>query len=264
MPKIVELIGPSGVGKTSVYKELRKAWKPDHNWVPYDYVKYSRERVLKSYIRKVFTRLIPLLLNKKESVERTRIVNHWKFIDQDNETFLRDKYADLKSTVMDLVGEHCDKGFDGSDKRFITIYMIMWSIAYIETIRSIKGDNRLCILKQGEGFVCRIMHLNSPSFKKKDLMQYLDVIPFPDILIQLDVHPDEIMRRIKNRERTSTLHKGMDEEMIYEYTTKTIEYFNISMEEAKNAGVQVHKVDSTLNSAFQTSKMIKKILSSQK
>ncbi|MDR9366926.1 MAG: hypothetical protein RI575_16440 [Balneolaceae bacterium] len=264
MPKIVELIGPSGVGKTAVCKELKKAWKPDHNWVPYDYVKHSRERLLKSYIRKVFTRLIPLLFNKKESVEKTRIVNDWKFIDQNNKTFLGDEYEELKSTVMDLVEEHCKKGYDGSDKRFITIYMIMWSIAHIETIRSIKGDNRLCILKQGEGFVSRIMHLNSPSFNEKDLMQYLDVIPFPDILIQLDVHPDEIMRRIKNRDRRSTLHKGMDEEMIYEYTNKMIEYFNISMEKAKNAGVQVHKVDSTLNSAFQTSKMVKKILSSQK
>lgn len=262
MPKIVELIGPSGVGKTSICQQFKKDWKFDYNWVPYDYVKHSREKLLKGYIRKVFNRFIPLLLNKKNSVEATRIVNEWKFIDQKNETFLGDKYSDLKSTVMDLVEDHCHKGFDGSDKRFITIYMIMWSIAHIETIKTVKEDDRLCILKQGEGFVSRIMHLNTPSFHEEALMKYLNVIPFPDILIQLDVHPDEIMRRIKHRERRSTLHKGMDEKVIYEYTKETLKYFNISVEEAKKAGSKVYKIDSTLKGVSQTSKKIIEILTS--
>lgn len=263
MPKIVELIGPSGVGKTAIYQQLKKDWTSEYNWVPYDYVKHSRKKVLKGYIRKIFSRFIPLLFNKKESFETTRIVNEWKFIDKSNEIFLGDKYSDLKSTVMDLVGNHCDEGFDGSDKRFITVYMIMWSIAHIETVRSIKGDDRLCILKQGEGFVSRIMHLNTPSFNEKSLKQYLHVIPFPDILIQLDVHPDEIISRIKQRDRTSSLHKGMDDEMLYKYTTKTIKYFNTSMEVAKKSGSQVYKLDSTLKNVTQTSSMVKEILSSQ-
>jgi deoxyadenosine/deoxycytidine kinase len=261
MPKIVELIGPSGVGKTAVYKRLKNDWEPDYHWVPYDYLEHSRKKLLKGYIRKLFSRFIPLLFNKKESVETTRIVDEWKFIDQSNETFLGDKYKDLKSTVMDLIGEHCDKGFDGSDKRFITIYMIMWSIAHIETINSFKKDSRYCILKQGEGFISRIMHLNTPSFNKEALLQYLGVIPFPDVLIHLDVHPDEIIRRIKNRERVSTLHKGMDDKTLKEYTNKTIDFLNISIDEAKNAGVQVHKVDSTIQHVVETRDMIKEFLS---
>lgn len=262
MPKIIELIGPSGAGKTNIYNQLKNQWNPNDNWVPFDYIHSTRKKLLKRYTRKVFKRVIPMLFNKK-SIEKTKITEEWKFIDHTNRTFLGDKYADFKTTIMDLVEEYCKEGFDGSDKRFNTIYMIMWSLAHIETVKSNVNDNRYCLLKQGEGLVSRIMHLTTPGFNEKALRQYLQVIPFPDILIMLDVQPEEVMQRIKNRNRYSSLHKGMNEDMIYEYTKDTIKYLHISLEEAEKSGSKVYKLNSTLDSIDQTSKKVLEILSAQ-
>lgn len=262
MAKTVELIGPSGVGKTAIYDQLKQEWVSGCNWVPFDYLTHSREKILKRYLKKLLYRFIPLLLNKKGSIKNTTVIDKWGFIEHDNSTFLSEEFSVFKTTVMNLIEEHCRKGYDGSDKRFKTVYMMMWSIAYIETVNSMKRDNRLCILKQGEGLVSRIMHLNSPSFDEKALMQYLDVVLFPDVIILLDVYPDEIMRRIKNRSRISTLHQGMDNDMMYDFTLKTMKYLEIAAEEAERKGAKVHRLDATLNSESQTAKKIIELLAS--
>lgn len=262
MARTVEVIGASGVGKTTIYNQLKEEWEPNNTWVPFDYLKHSRDKILKRYFKKLFFRFIPLMLNKKESMKNASVSDQWRFIEHDNKTFLSEDFSDFKTTVMNLIDEHCREGYDGSDKRFKTIYMMMWSIAYIETVKSIKNDNRLCILKQGEGLVSRIMHLNTPSFDEDALMQYLDVVPFPDHLILLDVHPDEIMRRIKNRGRVSTLHHGMDSNMICEFTKKTMEYLKIASEAAEKKGSNVHRINATLTSETQTAKKIVEILAS--
>ena len=41
MPKIVELIGPSGVGKTAIYNEIRSLWQLEYNWVTFDDLGYK-------------------------------------------------------------------------------------------------------------------------------------------------------------------------------------------------------------------------------
>lgn len=262
MPKTVELIGASGVGKTSVYKELQSKWEPGYNWVTYDKLKYDRTELLKRSVKSAQRLLLRLLPSSKSNQKKTDLPEKWKFIDKNSLTFRGEKYNEFKSVIMDLIQEHCIKGYEGTDKRFVTTYMMMWSLAHVDNVYSKKNDDRLCLLKEGEGLISRIMHLNTPSFDEEALNNFLELVPFPDYLILLESTPGLIMERIKNRNRISTLHKGMDEDTIAEYTTKTIKFFHIAMEKARRKGVNVYKVDATL-SLEQTTGQVVDILSSR-
>lgn len=246
MPKTVELIGPSGSGKSSIYNNLRSLWKDDYRWVAFDDMNRSKSKMAYRYFKKANNILLDLLpfINAK-SQQKNHVNEKWGFINYRDSIYLGDDYKDLKTIIMDLVNEHCSKWYDETDRRFVTLYMIMWSMAYWDKLHSRKNDDRLCILKQGEGFVSRIMHLSSPSFDENALQKYLSQIPLPDSLIFLDVNSEKILERINSRQRLSTLHVGMNKNALYNYTQKTINHFQIAMEFAENKGVNVHCVDAS-------------------
>jgi thymidylate kinase len=260
MAKAVEIIGPSGAGKSTIYKTLKSDWEFEYNWVTYEQLKYSNGRISDR-----FSRLSKALLNKSKSLlsskrKKPAIVPEWGFISHSDRTFLGDKYSGFKKIVMDLIEDHCRTGYSGEDKRFITIYMIMWSIAYYETIKAAKNDNRFCILRQGEGLISRIMHLNSPTFDEDALKIYLEHVPFPDILIYLDVEPESVVERVMTRDRKSTLHDGMSEDVILEYTKSTRELLSKASVYAEKAGKKVYRLDAS-QPVEKTVSQIKTILS---
>lgn len=262
MLKTVEIIGPSGSGKTAVYRELRSQWKDGYNWVAFDDLNRSKKRLRKRYLRKILRMSSNLIPGGGQKAKKAEANSEWDFVNYDNLIFLGGDYSDLSTVFMDLVEEHSSEWYDGSDKRFVTIYMLMWSIAHFDKVITRQNDDRYCILKECEGFISRIMHLNSPSFDEKALQKYLDNIPFPDYLIFLDVTTEEVVERIKNRDRLATLHKGMTDEQIYEYTSETINFFHLSIKKAKEKGTKVFKIDAS-KSLEQTTNEIINIFSSK-
>lgn len=245
MPRIVEIIGPSGSGKSTIYNLLNTRWKSEYNWVTYDQLQASHVSIFDRISRKFSKAIKKLSPFSNPKPRKTQINPEWKVIKNHNDTFLGDDYSDFKMVLMDLVEEHCKSGFTGVDKRFITVYMVMWSIAYIETIKSYKNDDRLCILNQGEGLISRIMHLNSPTFDEKALKSYLYSAPHPDVLILLNVDADEILNRVKERDRLSSLHARMDEQKILEYTKKTNEMLLNASNILEKSGVDVYRIDAS-------------------
>jgi len=255
MLQAVELIGPSGAGKTAIYQALKSKWRPEYNWVTFDDHKYSGKRVDSAFFNAIKNR-ISKIISPLENRTRAEMNPQWKFIDYDNRIYLGDGYDYLKTDLMDLVEEHCSKGFDGSDKRFNTLYMLMWSMGHLDKIKSRKNDQRFCILKQGEGLVSRIMHLCTPSFDEKALHKYMDTIPLPEVIFKLDISVEEVMKRIEHRNRTSSLHKGMDAEVILNYTLKTHEYLNRACEIASLDGTRVFHIDAEVEVEDSTDQII--------
>lgn len=243
MAKIVEIIGPSGSGKSSVYKGLKEKWQYNLNWVTYDQVNYSPEAKIGRILKKVQRILKDIIPRKKPDVPKPAVINDWKFVGSNNDYFLSTEHDEFKSVLMDLVEEHCKVGFSGDDKRFITAYMIMWSMARIDTVRFIDNNNRYCILDQGEGLISRIMHLTTPSFDEKALSFYLEYVPYPDVLFYLDTDLDIIIERVKTRSRSSSLHEGMDESEMIQYTEKADRFLHKAVDYLDSKGVEVHKID---------------------
>lgn len=245
MPKIVEFLGPSGVGKSALYHAVRKKWRPECPWVTFHDLHYRKKRFPADYYKLFDKVLKKLLLNPKGEHTRTRVDEAWGFLNGDVSAFLGDKNPEFTSVIMDLIHEHCAKGFDGSDRRFVTAYMMMWSIAHVHAVKAAEGDDRACLLFEGEGFLSRIMHLTTPSFDEEALAAYIRTAPLPDILFLLESPVDEIVKRIKSRNRFSSLHRGMDEEMIFNYTVKTRKLMKRASNMAEESGVGVYRLDTT-------------------
>lgn len=243
MPKIVEIVGPSGSGKSSVYISLKRQWDFKYNWVTYNQLQFSNVGTIEKLVRKAKTAINEFSPFRDTKVRSTEMKSEWKFVRNRNDTFLGESYSEFKSVLMDLVDEHCKEGFTGADKRFITVYMVMWSMAYIDTVKEIKDDDRYCILNQGEGLVSRIMHLNSPSFGEAALKKYIESIPNPDVLFFLETDAEKILERVQSRDRWSTLHEGMNSEQILQYTEKTNHLLSMAATILEEDGVDVHRVD---------------------
>lgn len=228
MPKVVELIGPSGVGKSSLYFSLEKQWKESDDWAIYHDFMYRRR---KWSLEGILLKLKSIFFAVSDS---DYFWSEGKIIDQKKE--FAQKYPEFIQTVLDLVEEHSKEGFNGEDKRFQVIFFMLKSIERVNSVME-KSDDRACLID--EGLVSRLMHLNSPSFSKKDVDRYIDSMPEPDAIIYLNTEADEILNRIKKRKKTSTIHSGLTEQEIIESTENTQELIQYSLSSLKESGVEI-------------------------
>lgn len=241
--KIAEFLGPSGVGKSALYHEVRKRWEPSKSWVTFDDVFATPKRFPGTYIRSVYR---PLKKALKEPYDYSRGLsnyNIWEQLDGYSNPFLFGEYGDFFHTMLDLVEKHCKVGYSGQDKRFQAFFMIMWSVGQLNTILELQDDHRLFLMKDGELLLSRIMHLNSPTFDDEALQAYLNVVPRPEAVVKLTASPERILSRIKQRDRVASLHLGMDDETIYNYTINTMEMLAKACERLKLRDVQVLEVN---------------------
>lgn len=241
--KIVEFLGPSGIGKSALYHELRKRWSPDAKWVTFDELFATPKSFPGTYVRTIYR---PLKKAWKEPYDYTRSLknyNIWDQLDGYSNPFLFGEYGVFFQKMMDLVEEHCREGYSGEDKRFQTFFMIMWSVGQLNTVLELKGDERLFLMKDGELLLSRIMHLNSPSFDEDALQEYLEVVPKPKALVRLIASPEQIVQRIKKRDRVASLHLGMDDETLFTYTVDTLKLLEKACALLKSDGVPILEVD---------------------
>ncbi len=241
--KIAELLGPSGVGKSALYHELRNRWKPADKWVSFDDIFATPKQFPGTYIRTVYR---PLKKAWKDPYDYSRSLknyNIWDQLDGYSNPFLFGEYGDFFHRMMDLVEQHCKVGYSGEDKRFQAFFMIMWSVGQLNTVLELEGDDRLFLMKDGEMLLSRIMHLNSPSFDEDALRAYLEVVPKPEVLVRLIAPPEQIVKRIKQRDRVASLHLGMDDETIYRYTHDTLIMLGKACELLKSEGIPVLEIN---------------------
>ena len=246
MPKIVELLGASGVGKSSLYYSLQKKWEKKDNWAIYHDFIYKRKD--KS--------LVSIMLKLKSFLYKVSETDyHWndgKIADHKKEFAV--KYSDFIAVFLDLVNEKAKYGFDGVDKRFFMIFYMLKSIERLHNVIEKKSDERVCLID--EALLSRIMHLNSPDFTQNDLLSYLDAMPLPDAVIYLHAPADQIIHRIRKRDRTSTLHAGMEEVDILKYTVDTQQLMEYSLDILKGKGVSILRLDAGQSLSALTSESV--------
>lgn len=254
--KIVELLGPSGIGKSALYHELRSRWKPSDEWVTFDDIFATPKQFPGTYLRTVYRPLKKAWNEPYDYTRSLRNYNIWDQLDGYSNPFLFGEYGGFFHKMMDLVEQHCKVGYSGDDKRFQTFFMIMWSVGQLNTVLELENDTRLFLMKDGELLLSRIMHLNSPSFDEDALHEYLDVVPKPEALVQLVAPPDQIVKRIKQRDRVASLHLGMDEETLFTYTISTLEMLGKACDYLKTRDVPVLVVDAEKDVAQNANQII--------
>lgn len=213
MPKVVELLGPPGIGKTSLYNALQIKWNENDSWAVYHDFRYKRRRggfTLKEIVNALINRF-------RKHYHIDYILNDGKL--EFGERLFAEKYPDFTKAMLDLVQLHCKEGFNGFDKRFDSFHYMTRTMEQLYAVAQRKNDPRICVMY--EAFLCRIMHLVSPGFDEHALSQYLEHMPSIDAVIYLKADTERVVSRINNRQRTATVHSQLNSEQLYSFTGQT-------------------------------------------
>ena len=236
MPKIAEILGPSGVGKSHFYNSLQKIWHENYTWVPYHDFRHKRNRSKKTLpdtARSIVTKIITGLERIDYlSTDDKCLANQKKFYY---------KYPDFVSTVYNIIEACCKGNTSETDKRFEAILYFMRTTEQYQAVIQKEEDKRLCILY--EGFLNRIMHLNFGTFTDDHLKQYVFNMPKPDAVIYLKASPEYVVKNTKKRVRVASVHNGMSKEEIFRYTEQTQKHMKTAISYLKESGVHVQVVD---------------------
>jgi thymidylate kinase len=211
MAKIVELLGPSGVGKSSLYLELQNQWSEDDSWAVYHDLVYRRKG----------KDLVSLILKIKSLWSKVSCSDYfWNDGNlKDSQRQFADSHPEFMSVLMDLIQNHTKEGFNGEDKRFLVTFFSLKSIGRLQEVLKREDDKRTCLID--EALLSRIMHLNSPTFTQDHIEDYMSAMPLPDGLIYLNAPADLVLERVHKRVKTSTIHEGLSDHAIREYTENT-------------------------------------------
>ena len=227
-----------------LYNAIQDKWCEHYDWVSFEKV-YAKKKIFPfSYIKELFRALKRVYHTEYETTRKLPNYKAWEAINNNSECFINQKDRVLNSDLLDFIFKHSKSNYNGEDKRFECIYLMMWAMAQYQSLKEFHGEDRVILMSQGELFLNRIMHFINQSFSSDDLAEYLSLIPKPSGVIFVQCSTEVIVERIGSRERVSTVHQGMDREDIFEYTKRTMKTMHTMHLKLQQSGVQSIIVDS--------------------
>ena len=231
--KIIEIIGPPGVGKSTIYQSLCKTWKPGSQWVYPDVVLTAKPGFFSLKKRLVYN--LSLLLGKKLT----------KTIPVDYGVRFAGQQQDLANFCWKYIADI--QFFDNRDinKRFRSAYFLFRTFCTYQAILE-KAPAKPCIIQ--EGFLQKSFFIRD---KEEDdqmidelLNNYLRLIPLPHTIIYMDT-PDskEIVKRLRGRSKTIVSHYGKDDTALQRDVEKWRHAQNNMLEKLKSAGVLIVRIN---------------------
>ncbi len=236
MARIVEIVGPSGVGKSYIYNQLRDAWNKNDKWAVYHDFRYerksrnsfSRPEIIYEYLYNILNK-VKYISYKPSGGEQ---LDHMKKFHEDHRQFV--------DHTLDIINRCCREFYKKDNRYFATLYFYK-SVEELQAIRELQHDKRICLFD--EGLLSRIMHLSSESLTDQDMDEYLNYMPVPDGVILLKSDPRRICENIKKRRRVATIHQGLNEQQLHDYTEKTQYHMEYAAGYFREKGVKVMEIN---------------------
>jgi adenylate kinase family enzyme len=250
-PKIIEIIGPPGVGKSTIYQSLCKTWKPGSQWV-YPDVLISRFDLFSFRKRLIFHLRIAL----GEKLTKTVPVDYGlRFAGQQQ---------DLAKFCWKYLSEIQFYDDGEVDKRFRSAYFLFKIFCTYQAIIE-KAPAKPCIIEEGflqKSFFIRNEEVDEQLINEL-LNKYLLLIPLPHAIIYIDM-PDrkEIVKRLRGRSKTIASHHGKDDDALLRDIEKWQQAQQHILEKLQNAGVQIVRINGKVpvkENVFIIKELLKKI-----
>jgi len=203
-PKIIEILGPPGVGKSTVYQQLCRTWKPRSCWVYPDVVLTPVPNFfsfrswlvfkLRMILRKKLTKTIPVEYGLRFAGKEQELAAFcWKLI----------SYIQYYK--------------DGDiNKRFRSAYFLFTTFSMYQAIFE-HATEKPCIIE--EGFLQKSFFVRDNKVDEQltnyTLNKYLQLVPLPYAVIYMDI-PDsrEIVKRLRSRSKVISSHCGISDEVL--------------------------------------------------
>lgn len=249
MAKIIELSGCNGVGKSTLYNELKNNWQKNKKWTPSHYLLPKRKIEInnlqsfiiscgKKFINNNNNNLDYILLKKAE--ERFVIKNK-DFIDK----------------FYEVIINNLKESYNGVDVRFESVNFFYFIISKIQCLIEDKKD---IIAIVDEGIIHqlgRIIYKNPEKINiEAEIYELMDTAPLPDALIYVFADIQTISSRLMKRNHITTIHKNLDMKGLDFVTKQSLErrmYINSYLIEK---GIPICNIDASHSIKYNTKKII--------
>ena len=252
--KRIELIGPAGVGKSTLYNSLLKIRKSSSQWLTTKEANFNIVSHLLSSRKKMSSLLykpqlhVPLITG---FINRSILKNEYKVA-----IYERDKeWREFIYSVLQFKLE------DESESVKI-LYRYNWLLSRLEEAALLEKyfpDNVVII----DESICQkiwplILPLPSNSINEAGNSLYR-ICPTPNGIIHITCSPDVIFSRLKNREANKDHwmigFKGLSDKSLYEQIEKSIQLTEICSKVMRERGVSILEIDAELNKDEQVKKV---------
>lgn len=229
-PKIIEMAGPPGAGKSTIYHSLCRTWKPASRWVYPDVVFTSKPRFVST--RKWMMYHLRMLLGKK--LTKSIAVDYGlRFATQQHE---------LAQFCWNIL---CEEGVDDEiqiAKRFRSAYFLFTTFCHYQAITE-KSPSKPCIIE--EGLLQKSFFINDDEQRTNELLEkYISLIPLPYAVIYVNT-PDipEIIKRLRGRNKIIASHLDKDDAALEQDIQKWQHAFDGMLGRLQRAGVNIIRIN---------------------
>lgn len=248
--EIIEIIGPPGIGKTTLYNALSKKWRPSCYWTYQDellttapsfsdfnsWIGYRIKKILK----KKLSKSVPVEFGVRFAQLHPELAKFcWQQLSDEN------VYANNKAEM-----------------RFRSAFLLYLDFCRYQAIEE-KESLTPCVLN--EGLLQKSFLVQSDLRLMPDLInKYLTLVPLPKAIIYINTEDKElIVERLINREKIIATHLGKSKKELLEDIVKWQYQLELIISRMLDHNVMVYNIDGT-RSVKENVLFITKILEKQK
>jgi deoxyadenosine/deoxycytidine kinase len=232
MAYTIELIGPRGVGKTTLYQEVKKNLSKNDNCAGIEAF-FPRINMSKNGLIGKVEYLVRKKLNKELKDQRAFQMAGYRFL-KDN--------PDLTKLAWELINKYQQIDCHLIDNRFRTSYNL-YNHYIAHQIIADSIALKYCLT--GEGLIHTTLLIFGKDYHFSDLTNYLDRLPLPHYVIFCEASPEIIAKRCHSRTPVVT-HIFKSYEDLLEDAIFEIQYYKQIQEYLIYRGVPVVKIDASL------------------
>ncbi|OQP57734.1 hypothetical protein A3860_08890 [Niastella vici] len=228
-PKIIEIIGPPGVGKSAIYKSLCRTWKPGSQWAYPDVLLTARPHFFSA--RKWLAYHLRMVLHRKLT----------KTIPVEYGLRFAAKEQELAAFCWKLISYIQFYNDDEINQRYRSAYFLFTTFSTYQAVLE-NASEKPCIIEEGflqKSFFIRDTKVDEPLTNCM-LDKYLQLAPLPYAVIYMDI-PDnsEIVKRLRGRNKIIASHSGKDDAALLRDIENWRHVQHIILEKIQQAGVGV-------------------------
>ena len=202
--RIIEILGPPGVGKSTLYNMLCKSWQPDQPWI-------YQDALLAAPIPSIsnFTKWIEFkyrVWTKKKRAKSVPVDFGLRFINTHSQ------FADLCWCFLNNKSSPINGHLD---QRYRSAYFLFADFCRYQAINE-KMDGRYCVID--EGFLQKsFLVKDQVSEFPKQLEDYLSLAPLPHAIIYIEATDKLIIKeRLRIRDKVIASHLGKSDDELLE------------------------------------------------
>ncbi|WP_018479292.1 hypothetical protein [Pontibacter roseus] len=228
-PKLIEIIGPPGVGKSTIYSALCESWNKNLKWVHQDLLLAPDNPGfvniggwLEYKLRGALGKRRPKSLAVDYGL---RFINH------------NEKLASLCWNHLSDANDSKDM-----DKRFRSAYFLFSDFCRYQAIRE-KANGKACLIE--EGFLQKSFLISSDEQAESPFIEkYLSLVPLPHAVFHINVSDNAVItNRLENRSKVIASHLGKDTEGLLEETEKWQRTQHLILQKLKEKNLRIFEIN---------------------